>query len=78
VAWQGPFPVAANGRAELARLSPARAQGVWLISYSLDNGSAGHKTGTNHYLYGEPPFRLSDYRSWLDSPAAGDTALITP
>ena len=78
VAWQGPFQVAANGRAELARLSPARAQGVWLISYSLDNGSAGHKTGTNHYLYGEPPFRLSDYRSWLDSPAAGDTALITP
>lgn len=65
VAWQGPFQVAANGRAELARLSPARAQGVWLISYSLDNGSAGHKTGTNHYLYGEPPFRLSDYRSWL-------------
>ena len=74
VVWEGPFQVPANGRAELGRLSDGGRQGVWLISCTPDKGCAG----TNHYLYGRPPFRLSDYRTWLAAPAAGDTALITP
>ena len=36
-------------------------QGMLLIRYEAD----GERFG-NHYLYGEPPYDLKEYRNWLD------------
>ena len=74
VVWKGSFRIPANGRAELARLTAGSPQGVWLISCTVDG--ARHRTGTNHYLYGEPPFRLSDYRAWLNPTVPDGVAVL--
>jgi len=34
---------------------------MWLIEWT-----DGAKTLRNHYLAGEPPFRLPDYRRWME------------
>ena len=56
--WRGSTKLEANGRAELARLERPKGQGIWLIEYSVDGAPTAH----NHYLYGEPPFKLEEYR----------------
>ena len=56
--WKGTAKLGANGREELARLDRPKGQGIWLIEYSVDSGA----TSRNHYLYGEPPFKLEEYR----------------
>ncbi len=65
IVWKGSTRLDANGRAEAARLKHPEGQGIWLIEYSVD----GAAPSFNHYLYGDPPFSLSDYRKLLeDSP----------
>ena len=59
--YKGRFEVAANGRAELPGIpEKVGKQGVYLIDYKV-----GEEEFRNHYLYGSAPFKLSDYRVWL-------------
>ena len=37
-------------------------KGMLLIEWRLDNG----ERGVNTYLYGTPPYRLADYKRYLD------------
>ncbi len=59
--YSGRYSVAPNGRTEVARLKRVRGQGIWIIRYTTATGEQ-----VNHYLYGEPPFRLDDYLSWTE------------
>lgn len=58
--YKGSFTVDANDRGEIAKLPKMSGQGVLLINYDVDG-----KKLANHYLYGEPPFKLDDYKNWL-------------
>ena len=60
--WKGIFSVAKNGRTEVARIPYKKGkQGVYLIEYKV-----GDRQFKNHYLYGEVPFKASDYRAWME------------
>ena len=59
--FKGSYRVGANGRETIARLPVLEGQGMLLIRYEAD----GERFG-NHYLYGEPPYDLKEYRNWLD------------
>jgi len=60
VLWKGKFDMEANGKTVIAQIPEMAGQGVLLIKYSVDG-----KEYLNHYLYGEPPFKLSDYSAWM-------------
>lgn len=60
VLYHGDFSVDANGRTLIASLPEREGQGIMLISYNINN-----KEFTNHYLYGNPPFKLDDYKKLL-------------
>ena len=51
--------MAANSAKTLANVGKRSGQGMLLIKYDVDG-----KKRLNHYLYGEPPFKLSDYKKW--------------
>ena len=55
--WKGGFRAEANTATAIAPVDPGAGQGVLLIEYTVDGVRR-----VNHYLYGEPPFRLADYR----------------
>ena len=59
--FKGSYRVGANGRETIARLPVLEGQGMLQIRYEAD----GERFG-NHYLYGEPPYDLKEYRNWLD------------
>ena len=61
VVFKGSYEVAANGRKEIASLPQRQGQGIFKISYT---GRAGERL-ENHYLYGNAPFDLKEYRSLL-------------
>ena len=58
--YKGSFTIGANSSMQIAGLPEMNGQGVLLIRYDSDG-----KKLANHYLYGAPPFKLSDYKSWL-------------
>ena len=58
--WKGGFRAEANTATAIAPVDPGAGQGVLLIEYTVDGVRR-----VNHYLYGEPPFRLADYRKWI-------------
>ena len=58
--YSGKFTAEANNATGIAELAKIKGQGMLLISYSIDG-----KKFANHYLYGEPPYKLSDYRNWI-------------
>lgn len=58
--YKGSFTIEANGRTEITKLPKMSGQGILLISYDVEG-----KKLANHYLYGEPPFKLTDYKNWL-------------
>jgi beta-mannosidase len=60
VIYEGTFSVPANSRCVISELSMPAGQGLCLIEYQI-----GEQTFQNHYLYGEPPFPLNDYRKWI-------------
>lgn len=60
--FKGSYRVGANGRETIARLPVLEGQGMLLIRYEADGLSV---SGT-HYLYGEPPYDLKEYRNWID------------
>ena len=53
------FEVAANGRTALGSV-PFAGQGLLLVDYEIDGRAV-----KNHFLYGEPPFRLAEVCRWL-------------
>nr|WP_320059104.1 sugar-binding domain-containing protein [uncultured Bacteroides sp.] len=57
--YKGIFSVEANGRVLISSLPEMRGQGMLLIKCKIDG-----KDFSNHYLYGEPPFKLEEYK-WL-------------
>lgn len=58
--FKGDFLVNANGRTLITTLPEMQGQGIMLIRYIV-NG----KEYFNHYLYGQPPFKLDEYRTLL-------------
>lgn len=58
--YKGSFTIDANDRVLIAKIPKMNGQGVLLINYDVEG-----KKLANHYLYGEPPFKLNDYKSWL-------------
>ncbi len=56
------FALPANQTVRLGSLAVAAAPAMWLLEWTLDSGVEGR----NHYLAGPRPFRLADYRRWLD------------
>ena len=60
IMYRGSYEMMANGRSVLADLPLDKGQGMLLIEYTV-NG----KTFRNHFLYGEPPFALEDYKQWI-------------
>lgn len=58
--YRGSFSIRANGRVQIANLPKMSGQGMLLIQYDVDG-----KKLANHYLYGEPPYKLNDYKNWL-------------
>ncbi len=58
--FSGKFTARANTATKIADLAKMQGQGMLLISYSV-----GGEKFANHYLYGEPPYKLSDYRNWI-------------
>ena len=60
--YKGKYDVAANGRTVITHIPERDGQGMFLITYTGENG----ETLKNHYLYGDIPFNLDQYRDWLD------------
>ncbi len=58
--FRGSYTVGKNARAEIARLPEMKGQGILLIEYTTPEGSF-----SNHYLYGNAPFKLDEYRKLL-------------
>ena len=59
--FQGRFHIPRNGKALVTTLPEPHGQGVYLIRYAV-----GGRTYGNHFLYGKPPYVLSDYRRWME------------
>lgn len=58
--YEGTYRVEANSRAAIASLPLMEGQGLLLIRYTTPEGSFA-----NHYLYGQAPFKLDEYRKLL-------------
>jgi beta-mannosidase len=58
--YSGNFDVPANGKVKIAPIAAMKGQGILLISYKVGDKQLG-----NHYLYGNPPFKLDNYKSLL-------------
>ena len=57
--YRGTFSIEPNGKVLISSLPEMRGQGMLLIKCKIDG-----KDFLNHYLYGEPPFKLEEYK-WL-------------
>lgn len=55
------FEIPANGKTVIGYIPGSEKQGMWLINYS-----DGKQKFYNHYLNGEAPFRLDDYKKWYE------------
>jgi beta-mannosidase len=55
------YEVDPNVKAVVGHLNRHKDQAMWLIEWTV-----GPDALRNHYLSGTPPFRLSDYRRWLE------------
>ncbi len=53
------FKIPVNGKTVIGNIPQGGKQSMWLIDYTI-----GEEKHTNHYLVGEPPFKLTDYREW--------------
>ena len=58
--YEGDFVVDVNGKSLIANIAGIKGQGLLLIRYDV-NG----KSRSNHYLYGQPPFKLNEYKKLL-------------
>jgi beta-mannosidase len=53
------FKIPVNGKTVIGYIPHRGKQSMWLIDYTI-----GEEKYTNHYLAGEPPFKLNDYQGW--------------
>lgn len=59
--FSGEFTIPANGRTKVTDLDlNGMGQGALLIEYEV-----GGTTRKNHFMYGEPPYKLDDFKSWI-------------
>jgi len=56
------FTIPANGSVRIGDIPGRQGQSMWLIEYAI-----GKEKFLNHYLHGEPPFRLPDYQRWYSA-----------
>jgi len=61
VLYDGGFSIAANGIVDLGALPLAMRPAMWLIEWTLADGTRA----MNHYLAGGTPFDYPQYRKWL-------------
>lgn len=54
------FSIDANGKTLITSLPEMNGQGILLIRYKIDG-----EEYANHYLYGKPPFKLTEYKELL-------------
>ena len=54
------FEVVENAKTLVGKIDAPDGQGMFLIEYELEDGTKH----LNHYMYGRPPFKLSDYKRW--------------
>ncbi len=61
--FAGDYTVPANGKSTVGKVKAPKEQGMFVIEYTVGNG----EKQLNHYMYGKPPFKLSDYKKWFKS-----------
>jgi len=54
------FSIPVNGKTLIGNIPEKHIQLMWLIDYTIGSGKF-----TNHYLTGEPPYKINDYQRWL-------------
>lgn len=59
VLFSGSFVIPVNGKTIAGYIPQKDTQAMWLIEYSI-----GNEKYFNHYLAGNPPFKLADYQRW--------------
>lgn len=60
--FEGTFQVRPNAKTDVTMIpEQPDKQGIYLITYKV-----GGKEYRNHYLYGKTPFKLSDYKKWIN------------
>lgn len=59
--FKGSYNVSPNGRQCVSNLPVMKGQGMLQIRYDANGESC-----SNHFLYGEPPYKLKEYKGWLD------------
>ena len=60
ILFKGEFKSPANAAVKIAGIPVQKGQGMLLITYNV-----GDKELANHYLYGEPPYSLKEYKTWI-------------
>ena len=69
--YNGKFHVAKNSKADVAGIpEKAGGQGVYLITYTVEG-----REYKNHYLYGTAPFKLGEYREWMEKTGIYDLSV---
>jgi beta-mannosidase len=53
------FEIPLNGKTVIGNIPETHKQSMWLIEYTI-----GKEKYANHYLAGEPPYKLDDYQRW--------------
>jgi beta-mannosidase len=53
------FEIPSNGKTVIGNIPENHKQSMWLIEYTI-----GKEKYANHYLAGEPPYKLDDYQRW--------------
>lgn len=65
------FKIAKNGRTELPGIPEKLGkQGIYLIKYTVEGVEYA-----NHYLYGKAPFKVQDYRRWMEKTGIYDLSV---
>ena len=54
------FKIPVNGKILIGHIPEKHRQSMWLVDYTI-----GTEKYTNHYLAGEAPFKIDDYRRWF-------------
>jgi beta-mannosidase len=71
VVFEAAFQAEANSATLIGMVAKSAVQGMWLIDWAADE-----KSGRSHYLCGEPPYALADYRCWLQAMRGEDWPVI--
>ena len=59
--FKGKFEAEANAATLIRNLPARKGQGMLLVKYTIDG-----KTYLNHYIYGDPPYALNEYKAWME------------